>query len=904
MTLAAGRRLGAYEIVSPLGAGGMGEVYRARDTRLDRTVAIKVLAAPLAGDAQLRERFEREARAISALDHPNICALYDVGEQDGIAYLVMQHLEGESLADRLARGPLPADQALRHAAEIADALSRAHRQGIVHRDLKPGNVMLTKTGAARQGSPQAKLLDFGLAKMTQTAPGGAQQTMLPTTPANLTAAGTILGTFQYMAPEQLEGGEADARTDIFAFGAMLYEMLTGRRAFEAKSQASLISAIMSFEPPPVSSQAQVPPALDYVVARCLAKDPDDRWQTARDLLAELKRASGLGTASTVAVSSVSVMEAAGPAATAAAGRPRWQKLVWAASTLAAFAVLVTAVVVVVSRREPPVAAPVHLAMLVEPAESLGGTFAFSPDGTQVAFAGMAESVRHLYVRPLAKQTATLVPGTEGVSVDGAAYSPDGKTLAFTARRTLKLVPLDGGPAASLGGARQDRPAWAPNQSIIFNAAAHSGLSRVPAGGGTPTPLTKLDDKNGELSHRWPVVLPGGLAFLYHATTSTDGDADPLVIAQRFDTGERKTLFRGSFTSVLPSGELLFVRGTTLMTVGFDPATLTVTGDAAAVVDNVLFAQSSPDGTTLAAYQTSGPRAAGQMESRGSLVTVNRAGATQRLDVPDRMFSDPRVSPDGTRVVSHVFEAGFDIWVSDVKRGTLMRLTFDAGEDETPIWSPDGRWVIFTATREGQRGVYRKAADGSGAEELLWRGSGHIHVGGITADGNTLLVSRNDGGEMDVMSITVKDGTIKPVLASPSREYSPSLSRDGRWLAYASDESGRPEIYVRSFPSLEGRWQVSTGGGIEPVWARDGKTLFYRGSGKIMAVDVAAGSALMPSAPRPLFDDRFASMQGDTHTCYDTMPDGSLLMVQESGERRVIRHVNVILNWLARPEGRR
>jgi serine/threonine-protein kinase len=418
-------------------------------------------------------------------------------------------------------------------------------------------------------------------------------------------------------------------------------------------------------------------------------------------------------------------------------------------------------------------------------------------------------------------------------------------------------------------------------------------------------LTTLDVKNGELEHLAPVVLPGGAAFLYHARTSADADADLLVIAQRFGTNERKALFRGMWTSVLPSGGLLFIRGTSLMKVGFDPATLTVTGDPIVVMGNAWFAQPSPAGNMLASLPTSGRLAAGQPAPGSALVKVTLAGVTQRIDVPDRTFSDPRVSPDGSRAVVHVLETGYDLWVTDFKRGTLMRLTFDPGEDETPIWSPDGRWVMYASTRKGEaRGVYRKSADGSGPEELLWSGTGHVHVGGVTPDGNTLLVSRNDDGELDVMSITLKDGNMKPLVASPSREYDPSLSRDGRWLAYTSDESGRPEVYVRSFPSLEGRWQVSTGGGSEPVWARDGKTLFYRGGGKVMAVDVAATAALVPTAPRPLFDDRFASTQNDTHTCYDTMPDGSLLMVQEVGERRAIRHLNVITNWLARPEDRR
>jgi len=911
-----GDTLGTYQVLAKLGEGGMGEVYRARDSKLNRDVAIKILPDVFAHDRDRIARFTREAQTLAALNHPNIAQIYGVLEEDQPAHvhaLVMELVEGDDLSVLIARHAgsspssasgwspgasapgIPLPEALPIAKQIADALEAAHEQGIVHRDLKPSNIKVRPDGTV-------KVLDFGLAKALDADASGASSATAdamnsPTLAVHATQMGLIIGTAAYMAPEQARGKAVDKRADIWAFGVVLYEMLTGRRAFTGDDVSVTLASVLKDDVAWAALPADLPASLRRLLRRCLEKDPKRRLSAIGDARLELDEPDA------------PVSPSASPATASMPARPRWHRLAWALSTLVALAALVAAAYIVAARGPDAPAGPIFVALPVEPADVLGGEVSFSPDGREMVFVGRTGTTSQLFRRSLSQPGASVIPGTEGAGSDGAAFSPDGKRLAFRANRRLKTISLDGGPATELATVRGSRPAWGPDDTIIANVVGNGGLSSVPAAGGPPKTLTKLDTAAGDIEHIDPIVLPEGRALLYLVNNSVAGDAEPMLVAQTFAGGARKPLFRASLVRWLPSGELLFLRGATAMRVGFDARTLTVLGEAVPVRDRglasggTLLLEPSPAGA-LAYVSDDAPSVARGLLPVNRLVKVIEGGATAPIELPERTFSDPRVSPDGTRIAVHGFSKGFDNWVGDLRRGTLMRLTFDAGEDETPVWSPDGRTIAYTSTREGlERAIYRKPADGSGTEELLWSGKGHLHLGGFTPDARAIVLSFRTGASNDIGSLSLETGKLTPLLAAPYGEYDPTLSKDGRWLAYTSDESGRPEVYVRSFPTLEGRWQISIDGGTEPVWARDGRRLFYRGGGKIMAVNVAPGPGFVPSSPKPFADDRFAAAQGDTHTSYDALPDGSLLMVQDTVERRAIRYVSLVLNWLQAPPAR-
>jgi eukaryotic-like serine/threonine-protein kinase len=879
MPLSPGVRLGPYEILDAIGAGGMGEVYRARDTRLERTVAIKVLPQHLAHTSEARSRFEREARAVSALNHPHICVLHDVGSQDGTEYLVMEYLEGETLSARLEKGPLPLDVVLRCGVEIADALDKAHRQGIIHRDLKPGNIMLTKSGA--------KLLDFGLAKAAVPLATVATLTAAVTRTTPITQQGRIVGTFQYMSPEQVEGKEVDARSDIFSFGAVLYEMVTGRRAFRGKSQLSVASAILEKDPEPISTlQPMTPPMMERAVKRCLAKEPDDRWQTARDLELELKWIVE-GGSQVMLVPNI-----------ASGIRTRWRgALLWGVLSLLLAAI--TGLAIWNLKPTPP--RPVSRTVItLPPGQRLAGldqtAVALSPDGTHLVYVAIQGGTQQLYLRPTDSLESRPLPGTEG-AVD-PFFSPDSQWLGFFAGNKLKKVSLSGGSAQTLGDAAFPHGAsWGSQGIIAFAPTNVSALLQVPDAGGTPQPLSRLE--KGESTHRWPEFLPGGQVVLFTAGTAAGNFINGQVAVQWVGTGERQNLVQGgTHPRYAPSGHLVYAEGGTLMAVPFDPQRFAVTGAAVPVVEGVLqssfgAAQYNFSATGSLVYIPGGVQAA-----ELKLVWVNRNGAERPLAAPARPYIYPRLSPDGRRVAVAIQEQKAQLWLYDLSRETMTRLTFEGNFSNYPAWTPDGKRIAFQSNKEGPGNIFWQLADGSGGLERLTTSEYSHYPMSSSPDGQLLAFTElNPTTGYDIWMLRMGDRKAQPFLRTPFNETTPRFSPDGRWLAYVSDESGRNEIYMQPYPGPGGKWQISTEGGREPVWNRNGRELFYRIGGKMMAVEITTQPGLSASKPRVLFEGRYEPTVV-TAANYDVSPDGQRFLMLKSGEvgEAARTQINVVLNW--------
>jgi serine/threonine-protein kinase len=887
MAILSGKRLGPYEILSAIGAGGMGEVYRTRDTRLDRIVAIKILSGHLAGRAELRERFEREARTIASLNHPHICILHDIGQQDGIDYLVMEYLEGETLAERLKKGPLPIEQVLKCAIEIADALDKAHRKGVTHRDLKPGNIMLAKSGT--------KLLDFGLAKLRQDALPGSPLSQLPTANEAITAQGTILGTLQYMAPEQVEGktNEIDARTDIFAFGVVVYEMATGKKAFEGSTSASVISKILQVDPPPMSSlQPMTPPALDRVVKRCLAKEPDDRWQTARDLEMELKwiAESGPQSASQTNVPVKGIR---------ALGR---QPIMFGLGALLLGAVMASLAIWNL-KPTPPVPRPVSRFTITLPAGQqlagldVGPAVALSPDGTHLAYvARQGGTQQQLYLRAMDSLEAKPVSGTEGAV--NPFFSPDGQWVGFFAGQKLKKVSVSGGSALTLGDATFPHGAsWGNQRVIAFAPSVGTSLKQVPDGGGTPQLLTRLE--KGEVNQRWPEFLPDGKAVLFTGAPTNASWTNSQVSAQSVGTGQRRNLIQGAtHPRYAASGHLVYAQAGSLMAVPFDPRRLAITGAAAPIGEGVL--QSSSSGAAQYSLSDTGSLVyipGGVQADQRRLVWVTRSGAEQSVAAPVRAYVYPRIAPDGRRVAVGIGEEGIQLWLYDLSRDTLTRFTFEGSANQNGVWTPDGKWIAIQSNREGPLNIFWQRADGGGGLEHLITSEYNNFPMSWSPDGQLLaFVEVNPTTGYDIWVLRMSDRKAQPFLRTPFNESTPRFSPDGRWLAYISDESGRFEIYVQPYPGPGGKWQISTEGGAEPVWNPNGRELFYRSGDKMMAVDIATQPSFASGKPRMLFEGQYSPAPGTTPN-YDVSPDGQrFLMIKPSEAGEAPTQINVVLNW--------
>jgi len=891
MVLTTGTKLGPYEIQSPLGAGGMGEVYRANDTRLDRSVAIKVLASHLSSSPELKQRMEREARAISALNHSHICQLYDLGSQNGTEYLVMEFLEGETLAERLRRGPLPLHEVLRIGIAISEALNAAHRQGIVHRDLKPGNIMLTKSGA--------KLMDFGLAKplgvaaaTSSAAPPSFTATATMSSPSPLsplTTTGSIVGTVQYMSPEQIEGKEADARSDIFALGAVLYETASGKRPFEGKSQISLASSILEKDPEPITSiNPGIPRAFGQILSTCLEKNRDDRFQSAHDLKLQLEWIAA------------EKSPALGPQPT---GLSRARLLALTAAVLAALVLGAVAGLFLFRSHAPERTMRTVINPPPKNSMNLMGDFAgppvLSPDGTSLAFAASDPNGKTmLWVRPMDSLEARMLPDTDGAIFP--FWSPDGTSLAFFADNKLKIIDLNSSSAQVIADAPFGRGgAWGQDGVILFSPNTQTALMRVNASGGTPAAATKLDPAR-HTSHRWPFFLPDGKHYLYLAIHHDPSKAaNNAVYYASLDGRENRALFRSESNAIYADGYLLFARGEQLMAQSFDPGSGKLGGTpkvlAKAVANDVstwhMDASGSDNGLLVLGSGGS---------ANWQLVWMDRTG--KQVGTVGDTFPNlglARLSLQGDRVALQMDNAQADIWVLDLARGVRTRLTFGPVSNQSPVWSPDGKWIAYTSGRNGRSEMFRKHADGSGAEEQLMTDDQMVVTDDWSRDGKYLIYSKGTWGSNWEIWAWPLEGDGKPFLVVPrsvSSSYTSNayLSPDGRWIAYASDESGASEVYVSAFRGGQGKWQISSNGGAQAHWSSDGKQLYFMDTTfSLYSVSVnEVGNALQFGAPQRLIGTNSYSAP---QVFYDVYPDGKKILVDRVSQQ-VGQEITVVTNF--------
>jgi Tol biopolymer transport system component len=885
MTLSAGTRLGPYEILAPVGAGGMGEVYKAKDTRLERTVAVKVLPQHLSSSPEIRQRFEREAKTISQFSHSHICALYDVGREGETEYLVMEYLEGQTLSAKLATGALPLEQTLRYAVEIADALDKAHRQGIVHRDLKPGNVMITKAGV--------KLLDFGLAKamapVAQTSGMTALPTMAGVPDQNLTQEGTILGTFQYMAPEQLEGREADGRTDIFAFGCVLYEMATGRKAFTGKSQASLISSIMKEEPAPISQVSPMtPPALERVVRKCLAKDPEDRWQSAADLGSELQWIAAGGSQTGIAA----------PVAPSRHRRPTWQ--LWVAAAALAVAGFAAGHLLKPRTEAPVLRAAIDLPPRME-LDPRNTSLALSPDGSTLAFAAEGEDGKtRLWVRQLTGFAIQALAGTDGVTCP--FWSPDSKFIGFFADHKLKKIPAGGGTVQTICDAPDGRGAsWSAKDVIVFAPAPFGGLSKVSTAGGSPSPVTREDTPG--MTDRLPWFLPDGKRLLYFSGSPTsDKEKKSAIRILDLESGRSSLLAQeASEGRWVEPGYLLFVRDGNLMAQPMDESSLRTSGEAVPIAERIHFNPARWAGNFTASNTG---RLVFQGEGWGrkeQLTWFDLDGKELGKIGEPANFVSIAVSPDASRAAATVASGaqsasgGWEIWLYDLERGVASRFSFGDQPAYFPLWSRDGRRITFGLSAGG---IAVKDADGTSGAKLLWKSKTNTWPLSWSPDGKSILFRAQDpqSGGMDLWLLPMDgSGKARPLIATPAEEGGGAISPDGKWLLYSSNESGRREIYVVPFPGLGEKHQISTSGALGGLWLGNNRIAFVQPpDDKLYVVDLETrGTSLLVGAARPAFGGRPVPRGPISPTA-----DGKRFLVAVPTAESASPQVRLVSNWPA------
>jgi eukaryotic-like serine/threonine-protein kinase len=881
MPLSTGTKLGTYEVTSHIGSGGMGEVYQAHDSKLGRNVAIKVLPEQFARDPERLARFQREAKMLAALNHPNIAAIYGLEESGSIHYLVMELVPGETLRERVAGGhPVPVEEALTIAKQIAEALEAAHgsEKGIIHRDLKPANVKVTPEG-------RVKVLDFGLAKAFATDTATEDPSNSPTLSMNPTMHGVIMGTAAYMSPEQARAKPVTKATDIWAFGCVLYELLTGKQAFHGEDVTDILAAVVRAEPDWNRLPEATPPAIRTLLRRCLRKDRRQRLQDATDVRIEIEEAiaapSGIGSTTSPALKG-------------------WRRSIpmSIAASIAAVLVIAAGILVWVLKPAPPSASqiPAHLQIDLPPGDRLSTSnlnLAVSTDGTELAYVGIHGGVSQLYVRALDAPDAKAIPGTEDAF--NPFFSPDGQWVGFFAQGKMKKVPVGGGaPLTICDSGAGTGASWGPDDTVIFSGGSSTaGLSRVPAAGGQPKILTTPDLSKGEYSHRYPQILPGGKTVLFTSLNGFGWD-ESRIEALRLDTGERRVLIRGGHTGrLLPSGFLVYYRAGALLAVPFDLDRLEAKSNVpVTVTDGVL----QNAGATGAAYaiSTAGTlayirAAAGSRQFERRLVWVDRQGKTEPLAAPTRAYGSVVLSPDGQRVVANITSGTDELWVYDLARGALTQLASKQASSINPVWTPDGRRVAYRSNKAGIWNLYWRPADGSGAEERLITSDHSDTPDSWSPDGRVLAFQEaNPTAGIDVWMLSL-EGDHKPqlFLRTPFNELAAQFSPDGHWLAYESDESGGYQVYVQPYPGPGGKWQVSTDGGSKPRWNPKGRELFYSDGDKTMVVDVTTSPTFSATKPRLLY-------QGPIGV---PSPDGQRFLAVQAVEPGLLpTQINVLLNW--------
>jgi Tol biopolymer transport system component/predicted Ser/Thr protein kinase len=849
----------------------MGEVYKARDSRLDRIVAVKVVSEALGGSSELRDRFEREARAIGALNHPHICTLHDVGHEGGIDFIVMEYVEGASLAERLLKGPLPLAEVLRNATEIADALDKAHRAGITHRDLKPANVMLTKSGT--------KLLDFGLAKVGASTAPLSGVTMMPTTPANLTAQGTILGTFQYMAPEQLEGADADARTDIFAFGALVYEMATGRKAFDGKNKTSLIAAIVSSEPPPLSQVLPLtPPALEHLIQKCLAKDPADRWQSAHDVAEQLRWIAHAGSQ-------------AGVATPISVRRKTRERIAWVVAGAAIGGLAIAAALL--ARSTPARQVYSFTVPRADDGYEVAGAASVSPNGERLAFTARAAAGKpvQLFVRSVSGFDVRALDGTQNAGA--FSWSLDSGSILFVADGSTRVVDLSGAPARVVAETISTGAAMNRDGVILLGSSDRGGIMRASARGGAVEPITTPDSSRHEIWHALPTFLPDGRHFLFinFVRDPTKREQPHSLYAGSLDSKETKLLGEiPSQVAYVEPGYLLFVRDGTLMAVRFDAGSLTLSGEPRAIADGVNYFK--PTGEAALSASTNGVLTYRGPAGGQSITWVDRSG--QRLGTigPVGSFSTMRFAPNDDGVIASVVDRKVgtpDVWLYGTKRETATRLTYSPGYEDNPVPSPDGRRLVYAGDALGVPDIFIKELGSAADDRALIAETGEQFPEDVSPDGTFLVYTTITYGETRAdLFVARLDGSEKPFpfVRTPFNEQGARFSPDGRSIAYQSNVSGQAQVYLKPFPGPGPARPLSTKGGTTPRWSKDGRQLYFKSGRRIFVVDMTTPDA----EPRLLFEaDR-------TFGGFDVAPDGQRFLMIMTDELAQQNPTRVIVNW--------
>ena len=892
-----GQRIGVYQIAARIGRGGMGEVYRAHDTTLNRDVAIKVLLPAVANDPDRLARFSREAQLLASLNHPHIAQIYGLEDAGGLHALVMELVDGPTLSDRIALGAIPLDEALPIAKQIAEALEAAHERGIVHRDLKPANIKIREDGTV-------KLLDFGLAKALATASGaGVGPTSSPAHGVLATDAHLILGTAAYMSPEQARGRPVDARADIWAFGVVVFEMLAGHRLFTGETISDTLASVLKTDPDWHALPAAVPPSLRRLLRWCLEKDPRRRLQAIGDARVLIDDLLGGVPDDTVAT------------------RPRVPRL-WivaaAGVVFVAGAVAASLSTLALTRPAPAKPQPVRFAIVPPAAQPITGLYrnlAVSPDGTHIVYASGAGSESRLMVRAIDQLDAVPIGGITDAS--GPFFSPDGRWIGFFSGAVggeLKKVSITGGPPVSLGRTRGNSggASWGPDDTIVFATLPSTGIGllRVPAAGGEPTVLTTPDAALGELNHLFPSVLPGGRAILF-TITSRGPIENAQVAVLDLTTGQHKTLIRGgSQAEYVEPGYLVYAAAGTLRAVRFDPVRLEVSSDSVPVVESVRTRSSGAAEFSVSQQGALVYVTGGSTEATRSLVWVDRKGHEEPIAAQPRAYVMLRLSPDGTRVAVYISDQDLDIWIWDLARETLTRLTEAPGVDWHPVWTPDGRRIVFSSERvAGKSNLFWQAADNTGTAERLTTNPNRQGPTSISPDGTRLIVQQNmpnTGWDLRVLRMDDSPPTgdsrpTEPLVQTTAAELDGQLSPDGHWLAYQSDESGQNQIWVRPFPNVDGgHWQISSSGGITPVWARNGRELFYLdGNNAVTSVPIQTTPTFSAGSPTKLFDGRYVG--SPFWRTYDVSPDGRrFLMIKDNAahdQASAPANIVVVLNWL-------